>query len=58
MTIEAKNPHTMVAMLMPARKEMMEIDLGSEAVSELSKIPLSADSVTKLLTYPVTPKTL
>ncbi|XP_067132238.1 zinc finger MYM-type protein 6-like [Centruroides vittatus] len=46
LTVKAKKPHTIAeTLLMPACKEMMKIVLGSKAASEISKIPLSDDTI-------------
>ncbi|XP_023226698.1 zinc finger BED domain-containing protein 5-like [Centruroides sculpturatus] len=46
--VKAKKPHTIAeTLLMPACKEMVKIVLGSEAASEISKIPLSADTISR-----------
>lgn len=44
--VKAKKPHTIAeTLLMPACKEMVKIVLGLEAATEISKIPLSADTI-------------
>ena len=44
--VKAKKPHTIAeTLIMPACKEMVKIVLGLEAGTEISKIPLSADTI-------------
>ncbi|XP_067131376.1 SCAN domain-containing protein 3-like [Centruroides vittatus] len=46
--VKAKKPHTIAeTLLMPVCKEMVKIVLGSEAASEISKIPLSDDTISR-----------
>lgn len=46
--VKAKKPHTIAeTLLMPACKEMVKIVLGLEAGTEISKIPLSADTISR-----------
>jgi hypothetical protein len=46
--VKAKKPHTIAeTLLMPACKEMVKIVLGSEAASEISAVPLSADTISR-----------
>ena len=49
--VKGKKPHTIAkTLLMPACKEMVKIVLGSETASEISTIPLSADTISRRVT--------